>query len=109
MVKIFQNIASLIMLVLTLALSQYACMDRYVVSHSTLENSTAEQSETSMELDLCSPFCVCDCCAILDTVTIFNTPFTPRLDLIIRAVPQYCTPIFQGIYFSIWQPPQLGF
>lgn len=60
-------------------------------------------------LDLCSPFCICACCA---GVTIVKpAPGLPETGLVPRpsvaGVP-YISPIYAGDPAGIWQPPKIS-
>lgn len=59
--------------------------------------------------DLCSPFCVCNCCSVqiltYFPVTTFNFPI--GLEVIKLQLPGYKSISYSNFYGSIWQPPQI--
>lgn len=64
----------------------------------------------SHELDLCSPFCICNCCGVhilnLKTVALFES--LPMVTFIKSPISTYKEEFFSKFSHSIWQPPQLN-
>ena len=73
------------------------------------ENQKHQHDTHNHEVETCSPFCACGCCATIAGFLIFdavNVEFATKLEV----QPQYLIGAFQFISFedqSIWQPPQL--
>lgn len=109
--KFLSSILSLLLLVL----SCLPCADAdLVVNSSNNDKMLAENHvdhSNEMHFDLCSPFCICNCCGI----QILN--FTPTLNFSLTSLsPNFNTKMeisykshsvsaFSG---SIWQPPQIA-
>ena len=106
--------ASIILSIILLVLSGLPCADadKDVVIDAT-GKVIAHTDEHSKELhtDLCSPFCVCNCCG----VQILS--FTPALVFEVLSVPAdyaekpliiYNSNLASQFLGGIWQPPQLS-
>lgn len=106
--------ASILLSFLLLVLSCLPCADADKdVVHDANGKVIAQTHDHSKELhtDLCSPFCICNCCG----AQILN--FTPSLVITLQELPpmfetkleitykSHLASMFSG---SIWQPPQLS-
>ncbi|MGV3696998.1 DUF6660 family protein [Flavobacterium sp.] len=72
--------------------------------------ATHEDHSENHTTDLCSPFCVCNCCG-QQTFTSFQavTYFIPvKFEVIKTSTPLYTAPIYSNHFGSIWQPPQIA-
>ena len=72
----------------------------------SVELSANHQSSSSGDMDFCSPFCICACCAgfvytpALYQISEVTSPFNPIKEAFINAD-------ISSISLPIWQPPQL--
>jgi hypothetical protein len=92
-----------------LAISCIPCTDEV----ATLDNSTQTillltdtQTDASQETDLCSPLCVCSCCAGFVLSTVQHT--LPKAIGFSQAIKSlYKQESLSCLSFSIWQPPKI--
>lgn len=94
------------------ALSASPCVDIEVESaaHSTVAHSSEKDNHShDKENDLCSPFCICNCCAgvTLTYVPVITYDFTVRFEQIRSSNSIYTSVLHSNFYGSIWQPPQI--
>lgn len=89
------------------------CADIEVNSatHTKTElTSNREKHSHDKEIDLCPPFCACNCCgsqmANYSHPIIFDCP-TPFKNIQIQ-LPTYISIFSSNFYGSIWQPPQIA-
>ncbi|MFD0701428.1 hypothetical protein [Myroides pelagicus] len=108
-----QNILSILMLLLVVAFTQYPCTDRYFVSESLAERVFSESSNpiekqsTHTSSDMCSPLCVCACCAAVSNAKVYVfQPVTTSL-LFFQETPTYSDKLPQKVDITIWQPPKI--
>lgn len=89
------------------------CADMEVNSatHTQTEfTSNHEKHSHDRENDLCSPFCICSCCAgyVID----FSSPVTFQTIIIPELIRKqkivYKSIFSSNFYGSIWQPPQIA-
>ncbi len=77
-----------------------------VKDNRTVELSTNHQSSSPGDMDFCSPFCICACCAgfvynpNLYQISEVTAPYNPIKEAFINAD-------ISSISLPIWQPPQL--
>ena len=108
-VKFVNVILSII--ILTLSCMPCADMETGNVSHlSTKLASNHGNHAHDNEMDLCSPFCTCNCCSV-QVLTYF--PITTIDFPIVCGVIKIATPTYKSIFTSnffgsIWQPPQIA-
>lgn len=103
---------NLILSIYLIALSCLPCADLEVNSpaHTSKElSSNSENHSHDKEKDLCSPFCICNCCgaqvlSYFPTIT-FNFPVVSAI--IKLPLPTYKSILSSNFYGSIWQPPQI--
>ena len=71
--------------------------------------SDHEQHSNTCDDDLCSPFCICSCCASTVDYPV-KLPFLIKsLPSIPEAIPSFVPNIiFSSFYTSIWQPPRFS-
>ena len=76
------------------------------ITHTT--NGTDNHSHDKNK-DLCSPFCICNCCGqlTLTYVPAITFEFQRQIEEIITSQPTYTSILNSDFYGSIWQPPQL--
>lgn len=96
------------------ALSCLPCADIEVDSamHSVAEHKSEKDKHSHEKSnDLCSPFCVCNCCG-QQTLAQFEmmSYFIPvKTEEITTSTPStYTSPLYSDYYGSIWQPPQIA-
>ncbi|WP_394344115.1 DUF6660 family protein [Rufibacter hautae] len=69
-------------------------------------NSNTGSEDHSPAADLCSPLCICSCCAgfAMQTVTQKTSPLAVKVTI---PVPVHRVVGVPTLSFSIWQPPRL--
>lgn len=92
------------------ALSCLPCADMEADSTTSKETASNHEDHSHNENDLCSPFCVCNCCgaqfASFTTTIYFDIP---TITTAIETKESIYKPIFTSNYYgSIWQPPQIA-
>ncbi|MFN4248547.1 MAG: DUF6660 family protein [Flavipsychrobacter sp.] len=102
-----------ILAILVLILSCLPCADMGAMPITKVDNSSLltkpvkEHSDNHKEVDLCSPFCHCACCAGFSII--YSSVVIP--DRIQIVVPPLHTDFISSdvieISLPIWQPPQL--
>ena len=107
------NVINFILSVYLIVLSCLPCADLKVnttanISTEVLANHDKHAHDN--EIDLCSPFCSCNCCG--QQILNFNQEITFVFNKIFlkisTQIPTY-KPIFtSNFYGSIWQPPQIA-
>jgi hypothetical protein len=101
---------SYILAILFIILACFPCMDEDICmdeQKAGIAFTTADHDHTDHEADLCSPFCICNCCRTQINQPLyfffdvkkagFSSPNFPELHAAISAVPH-----------NIWQPPRLS-
>ena len=88
------------------------CADIEVNSfaHDTVVHQNENDNHShDKENDLCSPFCICNCCGaqILSSFSGINYEFERVTALIKLPLPTYKSIHSSNFYGSIWQPPQI--
>jgi hypothetical protein len=94
----------------TIALAGIPCQDKDVVSWQNRsqqqEVATSDASRT-IPVDLCTPFCVCACCASVTLSTTCSMPGKISLSFSVATVSfPYQQPFSTGNSAGIWQPPK---
>lgn len=79
------------------------CEDNAKVQMS--QNMTNNSQEVP-DVDLCSPFCDCNCCASITVQSIFKIDFTFDTFFTVQ-YPKYISDFSSFNFTSIWQPPKL--
>src|SRR5688572_31168813 len=81
------------------------CVDDQKVSYSIVNSNDHDHS--SNELDLCTPFCTCSCCAAHIQVPL---TFSYNLKPSLSSTPFnfYSSVFVDRLSYSIWQPPRLS-
>lgn len=96
------------------ALSTIPCVD---IEHDSAAhakvNHTSEKEKHShdKDSDLCSPFCICNCCGQQITLTLvpsINYNFQVQFEEIKTSNSIYTSAFNSTFYGSIWQPPQIA-
>jgi hypothetical protein len=88
------------------------CADLEVNSlvHNSIEGLVnTDKHSHDKDNDLCSPFCVCNCCGtqILSYFQVNNFEF-PLVSIVIETKEPFYKSILTSNFFgSIWQPPQI--
>ncbi|CAM4357477.1 DUF6660 family protein [Flavobacterium terrigena] len=104
------KILNIILSVYIIMLTAYPCADKHndvlVKSSNTSPQHNHSHDE---EADLCSPFCVCNCCGqqTLTFLEIQSFQFLVHFQEIKSSISFYKSTSFSNFYGSIWQPPQL--
>ncbi|MDR6845347.1 DUF6660 family protein [Flavobacterium granuli] len=103
-----------ILSVIILALSCMPCtdMEGSRVSHLSAEIASNNDSHPhNGQIDLCSPFCACNCCSthVVTYFPIIATDLPIVTNVIKISLPTTYKSIFSSnFYGSIWQPPQIA-
>jgi hypothetical protein len=94
-----------------LLLSCIPCQDEAVAASADHSQAiTVQQSEGahSESVDLCSPFCICACCASVTILSVAAVlPETNLARFITSAGFSYLQPVYGGDLRGIWQPPKI--
>lgn len=93
-------------------LTAYPCADKHTDVFSNIShNQTNHHHDHSQETDndLCSPFCVCNCCGqqTLTFLELQSFQFLVQFQEIKTSISFYKSTSFSNFYGSIWQPPQI--
>jgi hypothetical protein len=104
------KVALYILAVYTILLSCIPCQDKEVVSLGIppVISMSATVNQPPHDLpDLCSPFCICTCCAGMD-IPVLKTylPEKPAADFARPSASPYTSAIPSGGASSVWQPPR---
>lgn len=103
---------TIILSVYLLALSNMPCADMEVNSaaHKIAQFSSEANHSHDKQNDLCSPFCVCNCCGaqVLSYQNHIIFDFPVAFSLISIQLPTYNSVFASNFYGSIWQPPQIA-
>ena len=104
---------NIILSIYLVALSCLPCADMEVNSagHSLVAHQLEQDSHShDKENDLCSPFCVCNCCGsqIVSFFKVETVSFTVVSKSIKTQLPTYKSILTSNFYGSIWQPPQIA-
>jgi hypothetical protein len=81
------------------------------LAHSSSEVAAKHENHShEKENDLCSPFCVCNCCGqqILNFSQEIASQFRKIAAEITTQIPAYKSLLASNFYGSIWQPPQIA-
>ena len=76
---------------------------------SVSHDATHDNHSHDKDKDLCSPFCICNCCGA-QVLSYFPTLSfeLPLISQDIKTKEPFYKPVFASSFFgSIWQPPQL--
>ncbi|WP_370457636.1 DUF6660 family protein [Rufibacter sp. XAAS-G3-1] len=101
---------SLLLSVFMIVISCIPCADaaprRVDTVAQTSININTDSEDHSPVADLCSPLCICNCCAgfALQAITQKPSPFIVKVT---TPVPVYRVAGVPTLSFSIWQPPRL--
>lgn len=75
------------------------------------DNYSSEKNNHSHDnaTDLCSPFCICNCCSAvtLSYSPIISYEFPIQFKKIQSLDSIYTSVVYSNFYGSIWQPPQI--
>jgi hypothetical protein len=104
---------NIILSIIILALSCLPCADMEAgsVSHSSIEFASNNESHShDNQIDLCSPFCTCNCCSgqVLTYFAVAVIDFPVATGVIKIALATYKPFFSSNFYGSIWQPPQIA-
>ena len=106
------KIINLLLSIYLVALSCLPCADSEVVSSAASSEVATHQEEHShdKDTDLCSPFCVCNCCGVHVLSYAPQLLFEPAPLAVLLSQKEvfYISPTFSSFYGTIWQPPQLA-
>ncbi|MCK9641367.1 MAG: hypothetical protein M0R39_15795 [Prolixibacteraceae bacterium] len=103
--KLIVTILSFYILMLTAVPCSHA-----VAGHSTCKmeqsKSMTNHHDSGLEIDHCSPFCTCNCCAtpVVTSDAILQFTFVKYCQ---HNYPGYYSTFTTSFFATIWQPPQL--
>lgn len=107
---------NIILSIYLVALSCLPCADMEAKSvgkndTNAIAKTTDDHNEHSHDKskDLCSPFCICNCCGaqILSYFPVISYEF-PLISTVIKTKEPFYKSVFaSNFYGSIWQPPQI--
>lgn len=96
---------AVILSVSVMVLTAMPCNDVHADTNSaSLELSEQSQNHTS-DVDLCSPFCFCNCCQTLSFPSYYDG-FLSEIKVLTLNIP-FKESIFSNPVSSIWQPPKI--
>jgi len=106
------KILNIILSIYIIMLTAYPCADKHndVLGKSSQSQSSSQHNHShDEETDLCSPFCVCNCCSqqTLTFLEIQSFQFLVQFQEIKSSISFYKSTSFSNFFGSIWQPPQL--
>lgn len=114
------KIVNIILSIYIIVLAAYPCADKHIdgttnashsLAHSHVHSQTHEQHNHSPEdeTDLCSPFCICNCCgqSVLSYVPTVVFNFHNSIEEIETLNSIYKSNLYANFFSSIWQPPQI--
>jgi hypothetical protein len=99
------KIVAVILSLYIIALTMVPCVD----NHLTGSEAATElcQKNNDSDIDLCSPFCTCDCCGTIisfELLVFFNSiTVTPSVQKF-----YFRTPDVTEIAIAFWQPPRIS-
>ena len=107
------KILNIIVSIYLVALSCLPCADIEVSSaaHKATEIASNKDNHShDKENDLCSPFCICNCCGqqILNFSQEIAPQFRKIATEITTQIPAYKSILTSNFFGSIWQPPQIA-
>jgi hypothetical protein len=101
------KILSIILIIYVLILTLSPCVDSHASSCLILkEIAQKDNHSNSSEINLCSPFCTCNCCQVISLITLVSLIKTVDTSPT-SFKTAYNHSILKDISFSIWQPPKL--
>ena len=106
------KILNIILSIYIVILTAYPCADKHRDFDNMVEIDFSQKHNDhshSNDNDLCSPFCVCNCCGqqTLSFIEVQSFNFLVQFKEIKTSVSFYKSISFSNFHKSIWQPPQL--
>ncbi|WNM20417.1 DUF6660 family protein [Flavobacterium capsici] len=106
------KLLTVILSIYIFTLSAVPCVDVEIGSaaHSTVIHSSENKANShDKENDLCSPFCICNCCSgiTLSYVPTITYNFQNPFEVIKTPNSFYTSALHSNFFGSIWQPPQI--
>ncbi|MCV9926756.1 hypothetical protein OIU83_03805 [Flavobacterium sp. LS1R49] len=103
---------NIILSVYLIVLSCLPCADTLASETKTHTNEIVSKTDSQSHekgLDLCAPFCSCNCCAaqVLTAAPTITWFFNEDTILIKKPLSSYHSILASNFYGSIWQPPQI--
>nr|WP_295923237.1 DUF6660 family protein [uncultured Dyadobacter sp.] len=106
-----RTVVTCLMALYVVLLSCIPCQDDVALSfdHAPGRISLHAADDNHQEVvDLCSPFCICACCASVTIATAVSTlPETSMAQLPPQVTFTYERPAYTGDPAGIWQPPKI--
>ena len=104
--KFILKIFSIILSIYIIALTLIPCVDNYSDScMNKQEFVNNDDNSHPLDIDLCSPFCVCNCCGT--SISISLNIFIPIKTIPITLYFPNTVPKIADIAYSFWQPPKI--
>lgn len=105
------KVTAFILNLLVLALAMIPCSDAGNKCFNR-ENSVTEKTHShgNDQDDLCSPFCICQCCGVTTQMEPFAAPdiLSPSIYIHTEPATIYTITFISGFYQNIWQPPKIA-
>ncbi len=102
---------TLILSIYLFTLSAIPCADieSENIARIVANDSQEKDNHSHKDNDLCSPFCICNCCGqvTLNYVAAINYDFPVKIEEIKSSNSFYTSAFYSNFYGSIWQPPQI--
>ncbi|RKS02979.1 DUF6660 family protein [Flavobacterium sp. 102] len=107
------KLLTVILSIYIFTLSAIPCVDVEIGSagHSTVILSSENENRShNKDNDLCSPFCICNCCSgvTLSYVPTIVYDFPVQFEQIQSTDSIYTSAFHSNFYGSIWQPPKIS-
>jgi len=104
MIKSFASILAVYVLILTILPCIDIHSDKHIGETEYLQKAAADTHEP---VDLCSPFCTCNCCAT-PAISSYHYCDLSKLSISEQDYSEYKPVYISILYSSIWQPPKLS-
>ena len=105
------KVIRLLFTIYIMSLTIHPCEDRDICNDELQKReqatSISEHQDADKEQDVCTPFCICSCCAAhIRLTSIANIDFTGVLHNTKETIP-YLEKQVLSDYSHIWQPPRI--
>nr|WP_294921694.1 DUF6660 family protein [uncultured Flavobacterium sp.] len=107
------KITNIILSLIILIISCMPCADKETnnnVQDPVLFSAMEMDHSHDKQSDMCSPFCICNCCGVqvLSYAPAITFEFPLPAKMIKSALPSYTSVFASNFFGSIWQPPQIA-
>ncbi|WP_130308488.1 DUF6660 family protein [Ancylomarina subtilis] len=106
MMNLQMKYIAVILSVYVMVLTAMTCNDNITADTNSASFELSKQSPNQTnDVDLCSPFCFCQCCQTLSFPSLFNISFINLVEITLDI--KYKEFTFPSPVASIWQPPKI--